>query len=97
MSILKGSENFVAESLETYFKELNKNVYFEEGEDPPDVYFYIDDTKVSIEITDLDENSLNQRRTIDSGYLSFFNKIDEELGNLIDEGVQCRIIFYHNY
>ena len=97
MSGLKGSESFVVESLQTHFQKLNKNVYCEEGEDPPDIYFYIDDKKVSIEITNLDENSLTGRRTIDSGYLDFFNKINVEFESLINEGVQFHILFEHNY
>ena len=96
-SVLKGSEIFVAESLQTYFKKLDKHVYFEEGEDPPDIYFYINNRKVSIEVTNLDENSLTDRRTIDSGYLSFFNKINTEFESLISEGVQFHIIFEHNF
>jgi len=97
MSTLRDNENFVAESLQTYFKKLNKNVYFEKGEDPPDVCFYIDDTKVSVEITDLDENNLNSRRTVESGYLSFFTKINKEFESLIDERVQLHILFDHGY
>ncbi len=97
MSILKGSENFVAESLQAYFKKLNKHVCFEEGEDPPDIYLYINNTKVSIEITNLEENSLTDRRTIDSGYLSFFNKLNTEFQFLISEGVQFHILFEHNF
>jgi len=97
MSALRGSEDFVAKSLQTYFKKLNKNVYFEEGEDPPDIYFYIEDTKTSVEITDIDENSLNSRRKIDSGYISFFAKINKEFESLIDEGVQLHILFEHGY
>ncbi|MCF6244503.1 MAG: hypothetical protein L3J43_05650 [Sulfurovum sp.] len=94
---LKGSEYFVAESLQNYFETLNKNVSFEEGEDPPDVYFFIDDIKIAIEITDLDENCLHERRTIDSGYLSFFNKMNEEFESLINEGIHLHIFFEHNY
>jgi len=97
MSVLKGSENFVAESLQAYFEKLNKSVSFSEGEDPPDIYLYIDDEKVSIEVTNLDENSLTDRRTIDSGYLSFFNKINTEFESLISERVQIHILFEHNF
>lgn len=94
---LKGSEPFVTKSLQNYFTNVNKDVYFEEGEDPPDIYFYINGTKISIEITNLDENSLTDRKTIDSGYLSFFNRLNSEFDSLINEGVQFHISFEHNF
>ncbi len=71
---LKGTEKFVAESLQLHFSKLFHTVYFEEGDDPPDIYLTIDDKKISVEITDIDQNVLKNRKTIDYGYLNFIKE-----------------------
>ena len=70
MSELKGTEKFVAESLKSYFSKSFSTVDFEEGDDPPDIYLNIANKKIAVEITDVDQNVLKNRKTIDYGYSS---------------------------
>jgi len=58
---LKSTENFVAESIQAYFAKSFNSVNFEEGNDPLDIYLKIDDKKIAIEITDVDQNVLGKR------------------------------------
>lgn len=37
MAQLKGTEKFVAESLQSYFSKTSKSVNFEEGDNTPDI------------------------------------------------------------
>lgn len=97
MAQLKGTEQFVAESLQTYFSKSCEKVDVEEGNDPPDIYLTIDGRKIAIEITDIDQNVLKNRRTIDNGYLEFIENLDEEFGSLIDKDKQLMLLFRHNY
>ena len=96
MAELKGSEKFVAESLQSYFSKKTFDVSFEEGDDPPDIYLNIDGKKKSVEITDIDQNVLKNRRTIDYGYFKFIVNLNKELGSFVDDK-QLLIFFYHNY
>ena len=97
MAELKGTEKFVAESLQSYFSKKTSNVSFEEGGDPPDIYLNIDGKKISVEITDIDQNVLKNRKTIDYGYLKFIINLDKELGKLVDDDKKLQLFFYHNY
>lgn len=97
MAQLKGNELFVAESLQSYFSKTFCSVSFEEGDDPPDVYLTIDGKKASVEITDIDQNVLKNRKTIDYGYLKFIVNLDKELGKLVDDDKKLLLFFYHNY
>ena len=72
---LKGTEKFVAESLQSHFKKSFDDVSINEGDDPPDIYLNIDNKKISVEITDIDQNVLKNRKTIDYGYLNFIDNI----------------------
>jgi len=94
---LKGTEKFVAESLQSYFLKSFNTVDFEEGDDPPDIYLKIDDKKIGVEITDIDQNVLKNRKTIDYGYLNFIDNIDEEFGHLIDADKKILLFFHHDY
>ena len=89
---LKGNETIVAEALKKHF---DVSSYDEVDNDPPDIVMTIANQNVSIEITDLDENSLQGRRTNDSGYIAFINNLNEDMGNLIPEGMRIFISFYH--
>lgn len=51
---------------------------------------------ISIEITNLDENSLQGRRTNDSGYIAFINNLNKDMGKLIPNGLRMLISFYHS-
>ena len=97
MAQLKGTEQFVAESLQSYFSKSFENVFVEEGNDPPDIYLTINDRRIPIEITDIDQNVLKGRRTIDGGYLKFIVNLDNEFGPLIDKDQKLMLSFYHNY
>lgn len=97
MAQLKGNEPFVAESLQSYFSKTFCSVSFEEGDDPPDIYLDIDGKKISVEITDIDQNILKSRKTIDYGYLKFIVNLDKELGKLVHDDKKLLLFFYHNY
>ena len=97
MSDLKGTEKFVAENLKLHFSKLFTNVSFEEGDDPPDIYLNVDRQKIAVEITDIDQNVLKNRKTIDYGYLNFIDNIDKEFGHLVDKDKKIFIFFYHDY
>ena len=89
---LKGSEKFVAEALKKYF---GVSSYSEVQDDPPDIIMNISGQNVSIEITDLDENSLQGRRTNDSGYNAFINNLNKDMGSLVPKEVRIFIRFCH--
>ena len=97
MTKLKDTEKFVAQSLQFYFSKSFTNVSFEEGDDPPDIYLNIDGKKIAVEITDIDQNVLKNKKTIDYGYLDFIDNIDKKFGHLVDKNKKILIIFYHNY
>ena len=97
MAQLKGTEKFVAESLQSYFSKTSNSVNFEEGDDPPDIYLKIDDKKIAVEITDIDQNVLKNRKTIDYGYLNFIDNIDKEFGDLIGADKKILLFFHHDY
>lgn len=97
MAALKGSEQFVADSLKSYFLKTDQAVEYEEGDDPPDIFLKIGDTKVSVEITDIDQNVLKSRKTIDRGYLRFLDNLDREFGHLLEDQKKLLIFFFHNY
>jgi len=97
MSQLKGTEKFVAKCLQFYFSKSFTDVSFEKGEDPPDIYLNIDGKKIAVEITDIDQNVLKNKKTIDYGYLDFIDNIDKKFGHLIDKNKKILIIFYHDY
>lgn len=97
MSRLKGTEKFVAESLQSYFEKISDNVSFEDGGDPPDIYLKIDNRKISVEITDLDQNVLKDRKTIDYGYLKYIDNLDKEFRHLINDNKKILLFFHHDY
>lgn len=97
MAALKGSEKFVADSLKAHFLKTSQAVEYEEGDDPPDIYLKIGNIKVSVEITDIDQNVLKSRKTIDRGYLSFLDNLDREFGHLLEDQKKLLIFFFHNY
>jgi len=96
MENLKDTEKFAVDAIKQYFKKKNKKVLITKGEDPPDIYLELDNQKIAIEITELNENSLNKRETIDMGYIKFIDKLDKKFSkNIIDKKIH--INFYHNY
>jgi len=94
---LKGNEEFVAKSLQIYFNKISKQVKYTEGEDPPDIYLHIDGNKIAVEITDIDENVLQGRKTIDRGYLTFIDNLEKKFKSLVAKDKKLFIIFFHNY
>jgi hypothetical protein len=97
MSSLKGTEKFVAESLQSHFEKTSVNVSYEDGSDPPDIYLKINGKKVAVEITDIDQNVLKNRKTIDYGYLKLIDNMDKEFGHLIDNDKKILLFFHHYY
>jgi hypothetical protein len=97
MANLKGSEKFVADSLKLYFSQKLTNVSYDEGDDPPDIYLKIDNKKISVEITDIDQNVLKNKKTIEYAYFQFINNLDNDFGKFIDNDKRILIFFYHNY
>ena len=96
MAELKGTEKFVAESLQSYFSKKASVASFAEGDDPPDIYLNIDGKKISVEITDIDQNVLKNRKTIDYGYLKFIVNLNKEFESSVNDK-KLLIFFYHNY
>ncbi len=68
---LKGSEQFVAEVL---IKHFGLSAYHEVKSDPPDIIINMTGQNISVEISDLDENSLQGRRTTDYGFIAFIKQ-----------------------
>lgn len=98
MPDLKGSELLVAESLKAFFlKEECSTVEYREGEDPPDIYLNLDGKSIGVEITDIDENRINGRRTVDAGYLAFLKNLNTEFKDRLPDGKYMNIIFCHYY
>ena len=95
---LKGTEEFVANSLLKYFNKKLKieSVSFTEGQDPPDIYLNIDKKKIPVEITDIDENTINRRTNIDYGFLKFIHNLDKQFKSNIPKSTIIDITFYHN-
>ncbi|MDH4943527.1 hypothetical protein [Sulfurimonas sp. C5] len=94
---LKGSEKFVAKTLEEHFKKSSHSVCVEEGNDPPDIYLTIDDKKIAVEITDIDQNVLKNAKSINYGYLNLIENLEKELGDSIDDDKKLFIVFYNNH
>jgi hypothetical protein len=97
MAKLKGTEKIVAEKLQFHFFKKNGSACFEEGEDPPDIYLTINAKRISVEITDIDQNVLKNRKTVTYGYLKFTENLNNELGHLLQGDKKLSLIFYHNY
>lgn len=97
MASLKGSEQFVAHTLKTHFLKTNQVVSYEEGGDPPDIFLIVGDERISVEITDIDQNVLKDGKTTVIGYLRFLDNLDRDFGNLVNDQKKLIIFFYHNY
>ena len=95
---LKGTEEFVANSLQKYFQSKLgiKGIDYREGEDPPDIYLTIIDKEIPVEITNIDENTINRRTNIDNGFFSFIDNLDTQFKLNIPKGIMIDITFYHN-
>lgn len=97
MAKLKGSEEFVSESLKTYFEGKGHIVKYQEGGDPPDIYLEIDGKNIPVEITNIDENRINGRRTINTGYLKFIENLKSQFNKKIPSNKSVLIFFFHHY
>lgn len=98
MTKLKGSEELVSEALKEYFLNMGyTKVSYDIGDDPPDIYLNLCSEKIAVEITDIDENRLNVRRTITMGYVGFIKKLDLTFKNNIPKNKSIIIDFFHNY
>jgi len=94
---LKGSEKFVADSLKLYFESKGSKVSYQDGGDPPDIYLDIDSKKTSVEITNIDENRLNDRRTLNMSYLTFIKNLNKEFSPILNSNKSILIFFFHHY
>lgn len=97
MSNLKGSEKFVANSLKSYFEGKGFTTEYKDGGDPPDIFLEINNQIKSVEITNIDENRLNNRRTINMGYLSFIKNLNKEFSSMLSPNKSILIFFFHHY
>jgi len=97
MADLKGSEKFVAESLKLYFEKKGCLCDYQDGGDPPDIYLSIDSKIKSVEITNIDENRLNDRRTLNMAYLTFLKNLDKEFHSKLSSKKSILIFFFHHY
>lgn len=97
MATLKGSETFVAETLIKYYKNQGYVVKCEEGNDPPDIFLTLNREKISVEISDIEENLINNRKSLDRSYLTFIKNLYNEFGKSIPKHKSILILFFHNY
>ncbi len=98
MATLKGSEKSVSEALKEYFvKQGYIKVSYDIGDDPPDIYLNLCSKKIAVEITDIDENRLNDKRTITMGYVEFIKRLNLTFKNNIPKNKSMIIDFFHNY
>ena len=96
MTKLKGSEELVSEALKEYFLNMGyTKVSYDIGDDPPDIYLNLCSEKIAVEITDIDENRLNVRRTITMGYVGFIKKLDLTFKNLGVNSVSISVRNFH--
>ena len=84
---LKREEEFVQESLHSYFG--SPSISSCEGDDPPDLFFYIDGTKIGVEVTKLSPFSFNEngsienRTTQDAFGIEFIEHLKREFHHLV--------------
>lgn len=93
--VLKGKEEFVGETLQKFYISKYGKASYKEGGDPPDIYLNLDGKDIPVEISELDENSLQGRKTVDRGYLTYIDNLDKILKLSIPKEIRIFISFYH--
>jgi len=89
------NEIFVSQSLVEFLKKRQKIVSYSEGEDPPDIYVECGQHKTPVEISIIDENSLNNRNTVAMGYSAQVRQLNDEFSNTQTDGIKIIISIYH--
>ncbi len=88
-------EIFVAQSLVDFFKNSHSNVSYKVGENPPDIYLQFQSKEIPVEISTLDENTLNNRTTLAMGYFALVKEINKQVSGIRSEGLRIIVSIYH--
>ena len=92
---LKGSEEYVADCLVDYFAKKHATPTYIEGEDPPDVYLSLGGNTFSVEITDVNYNSLYNSTGTTKGYFTLLYELNSGLGETVPDGLMVYIKICH--
>jgi hypothetical protein len=82
MSKLKKEEVFIAKALESYFSKKGKEVSYTDGGDPPDIILEFKTEKVGVEIRQLEQNDINNSKTLDNKYENIVKNLNNENFNI---------------
>jgi hypothetical protein len=88
---LRETEKFAAEIIRNEFSQNHSNVFYTEGEDPPDIYLKYSSNKIGIELTELSPNLYKSRVSVDKAYEGFINNIDIK----IPDYTHYLVVFHH--
>ncbi|AOW75542.1 hypothetical protein A3Q34_00780 [Colwellia sp. PAMC 20917] len=95
---MKKDEIVVSDALVTHY--LNKGyktvTYSEPSQDPPDIILQIDQNSYPIEITKIDENSLNRRTNFAHSYGTFIKQIIAQKQSEVPKNVSYYISVRHS-
>jgi hypothetical protein len=92
------NEAFVAECLKSFLLKQTQDVSYVTPElDPPDKIFKIDGQVIAVEITEINLNTQNDRKTIDTGYLRYIDSLDGKFKELVPTDQKVFVTFYHHY
>lgn len=85
----KSVEEFCREILSNYLETKWKSIQWEEGDEPPDYYFYVNGEKFAVEITSAHQQIVvnkesKERTTIDHSLMLFLKRTEEIL---LGEGI----------
>lgn len=90
---LRNEEDFVAQILTNYFRDQGV-VYYEKGEDPPDLYLAFGSERVAVEVTFLPlltcEKQGNRNSEIAYG-IEIIESLDSEFGRLLPNSISAII------
>jgi hypothetical protein len=88
---LSDKEKYIAEIIKDEFSKNHSNVFYTEGEDPPDIYLKYGSNKAGVELTELNPNLYKDRVSIDMSYEGFIKNIDIK----IPDCTHYLVVFHH--
>lgn len=94
---MRRDEEFVGCRLAAFFGGSSR-AFVSEGEDPPDLYLHLDNCRIGVEVTRLSEFTLppdgtaGNRATQDCFGIRLLNKLDEDVGLNLPEGISLLVI-----
>ncbi|WP_345888398.1 hypothetical protein [Shewanella algae] len=95
---MRDEEVFAAKSIKTYHENNGSDIvtYSEPLQDPPDILMNLDGSSMGIEVTKVDENSLNNRTAYFRGYDAFIRSVIEEYREQIPDNVSYFVTIAHS-